>query len=248
MAPPKKNTTAPPDPEPGYFITNRDGTPLYNFWVSASDAQASAKLAKALEQHVRYENTKILGNEANDLASGLEVKVVKIKQFENGTPCQNILASEDEQAAMAKAPRLKSGDRFYFSVTNNTGKDLMIYLLNLGTTGKISLLYPPASGAVETLGNGKTIDTLGANRCRHFFIPPDEAYGSESIKIIATDTEIPANLLTMDSIGLRTATRGKGDSPLTKLLRQTAAQTRAEAFEVGAGGWATVNYEYQIVP
>ncbi len=247
MAPPKKNTTTPPDSEPGYFITNRDGMPLYNLWVSASDARATAKLTKALEQHIRYENTKILGNEASDLASGLEVKLVKIKQFENGIPCRNILATEEEQGAMAKAPRLKGGDRFYFTVTNNTSKDLLIYILNLGTTGKISLLYPPASGAVETIGAGKTIDTLGANRCRHFFIPPDEAYGSESIKIIATDTEIPANLLTMDSIGIRAATTRGGESPLTKLLRQTAAQTRAEALEVSAGGWATVNIDYEIV-
>ncbi|PYT00036.1 MAG: hypothetical protein DMF63_08685 [Acidobacteria bacterium] len=246
MAPPKKNATLPADSEPGYFITNRDGTPLYNFWVSASDEQAAAKLTKALEQHVRYENTKILGNEANDLSSGLEVKVVKIKQFEAGTPCQNVLASEEEQATMAKTPKLKSGDRFFFTVKNNTGKDLMIYMLNLGTTGKISLLYPPR-GAREMLGSSKSISTLGTNQCRHFFISPDEQYGSESIKIIATDTEIPADLLTMDSIGLKRDTRGP-ESPLARLLRQTAAQTRADAFDVEAGGWATVNYEYQIVP
>ena len=247
MAPPKKNVTVPADDEQGYFITNRDGTPLYNFWVSASDPQAAAKLTRALEQHVRYENTKVLGNEASDLANGVEVKLVKIKQFQNGVPCQNILASADEQAAMAKTPRLRSGDRFYFTVTNNTGKDLLIYLLNLGTTGKISLLYPPANSARETLGSGKTMNTLGVNQCRHFFIPPGEQYGSESIKVIASDTEIPANLLTMDSIALSSATRGS-ESPLAKLLRQTAAQTRADAFEVSPSGWATVNFDYQIVP
>ena len=247
IAPPKKNAAVPPDSVQGYFITNRDGVPLYNFWISAADPDAAAKLSKALEQHVRYENTKVLGNEASDLAAGLDVKLVKIKQFERGDPCQNVIADPVERTAMSKTPRLKSGDRFYFTVTNNTGKGLLIYMLNHGTSGRINLLYPPASGARETLGPGKTISTLGTNQCRHFFIPADEAYGSESIKVIATDTEIPANLLTMDSIGLKSAARGV-NSPLANLLRQTAAQTRAEAFEISASGWATVNFDYQIVP
>jgi hypothetical protein len=247
IAPPKKNAAVPPDSEEGYFITNRDGVPLYNFWISASDQDAASKLSKALEQHVRYENTKVLGNEATDLAAGLDVKLVKIKQFESGEPCRNVLADPAEQAAMSQTPKLRSGDRFYFTVTNNTSKELMIYMLNLGTSGKISLLYPPASGARETLSPGKAISTLGTNQCRHFFIPPSEQYGSESIKVIATDTEIPANLLTMDSIALKSAARG-AESPLARLLRQTASQTRAEAFEISAAGWATVNFDYQIVP
>ena len=102
IAPPKKNATVPADSDQGYFITNRDGAPLYNFWVSASDPDVVAKLTRALEQHVRYENTKSLGNEASDIGSGVEVKLVKIKQFENGSPCRNVLASPEEQAAVAK--------------------------------------------------------------------------------------------------------------------------------------------------
>ncbi|MEZ5424628.1 MAG: caspase family protein [Pyrinomonadaceae bacterium] len=247
--PPEAN--APEKNEQGYFLTDRSGMPLYNFWISADEPGLADALKEALERHVRLENLRSLANETSGIGEKLKVELVRLKDFEvldedapacRPTPVDDLQIQKDNSRAL----QLRAGDKYYLRISNRTGRDLFIYIYSLAADGKINLLYPPEN-ADEVLKNAQSVNTFGANGCRVFYIAPEDlVFGKETIKLIASTESFPAGMLTSPAIA--EALGARTGSPLIKILKQAATNRRgANVYGAQTADWGTVNFDFEIV-
>lgn len=236
------------DTEAGYFISDRAGNPLYNLWVPASAANASEKLRDALEKHVRAENLRALTNESSPIASKIKVELVRLKDINvsatDDNRCKVTHYTADELKTLPRA--LSRSDKFTLSVTNASTKSLLLYILSIDSAGEIARIFPPAAGARETLPAGATYSNSGT--CEMLFhFDETSPLGRETIKVIATEKELPIDDLTQS--GVRGADEIDPRSPLESLFVQAMTQHRSKPLVAGrAADWATVNVEYEVVP
>ncbi|MEZ5426934.1 MAG: caspase family protein [Pyrinomonadaceae bacterium] len=225
-----------------YFLADRNGMPLYGFWVRADDPDAAKLIKEALESHVRIENLRNLGNRAAGFDQKIGVKLVRLRE-EGG---KLVPVKEDENDIdREKIPQLKENDKFYFQITNQSQKDLYLYIYSLATDGKIDLIYPP-TGAKEVLTRGSSLTTNEEDGNGSFYIVPGTPPGRETIKIIASVRDFPADMLISPEIA-----SGKRDglTPLEKLLKRTVTNRRGEEVPpISVGGWAAFNFDYEVVP
>lgn len=244
----------PLDTEQGFFISDRIGKPLYNLWYSATDNNAAECLADAVEKYARIENLRNLTSGGSDLNDGLKVELVRLKSFtlESRRPpkCSSEPVSEEEFLKdQTSTPQLKAGDNFYLNITNNTQKNLFLYIYSLATNGEIQLLYQPEESTEDkNLLRGKTFNTLeklNPGSCGAFFIEPLEKSppGIETLKIIAVTEKFPGKLLEQPSI----AKNSRSGSPLNHLLMQAATGTRTGKRDFKVSDWATKNFSFEIV-
>lgn len=244
----------PPDTERGFFISDRIGKPLYNLWYSASDDNAAECLADAVEKFARIENLRNLTSGASELNDGLKVELVRLKSFapsaNNRPPCISEPVSDEEQLKdQITTPQLKAGDNFYLKITNNTTKNLFLYIYTLETNGRIHLLSEPEESTEEkNLLRGKTFNTLeklAPGNCGAFFIEPPEKSppGIETFKIIAVTEKFSGKLLEQPSI----VKNSRNGSPLNNLLIQAATGTRTGKRDFKVSDWATKNFSFEIV-
>jgi hypothetical protein len=241
-----KDAKIPADAEEIYFLANRSGMPLYNFWVRATDENAAKSIRDALESHVRVENLRLLANTASKLTEQIQFELVRLSGYNvtdsNATP-PKCAVTPDEQN---KSLQFKSGDLFYVKMTNASERNLYVYLYSITTTGKINLLYP-TQNAKETLKPNLPFTSVAASGCYGIFQvgkPEDMPLGKETLKLIATTEPFPAELLTSPAVA-KTATRD--GSALSKLLSQTATNQRSGPIEISVSDWVTKDINIEIV-
>jgi len=241
-----KDTKTPAETEEIYFLTNRSGMPLYNFWVRASDENAVKSIRDALESHVRVENLRLLANTASKLSEQIQFEIVRLSGYNvtdaSSTP-PKCAVTPDEQN---KSAQFRSGDLFYVKMTNASEKNLYVYLYSIGTSGKINLLYP-TQNAKETLKPNLPFTSLAASGCYGIFQvgkPEDTPLGIETLKLIASTQPFPAELLTSPAIAKATQRDG---SALAKLLSQTATNQRSGPIEISVSDWVTKDINIEII-
>ena len=111
----------PPEDQPGYFISDTNGIPLYDFWVNATNPDASQILLAMLERHVRAKNLKAITNSISNLRRALQINLVRHKSFavESANACRIQPFSGSEKAAMVGGtPRIRRSEAFHLSITN----------------------------------------------------------------------------------------------------------------------------------
>ena len=206
-----KNVSPPLD-QKGYFISNRSGVALYDLWIPADSPDAAARIQNALESHVKAENVRTMMNEVSKLNDKLKIEMVRHKGIRQaGSGCAVTAFTADEQKLMISgSPRIKLSEAFHLNITNTSAKPLMIYIISVDSVGAVSLLYP-ATGGRETLKPGVTLVTNAGDICQTYAFDGAAPTGAETIKVIASETEIQADLLIQPGIK---GTRSGGDSPL----------------------------------
>jgi len=241
-----KDTKVPADAEEIFFLTNRSGMPLYNFWVRTADENAVKTIRDALESHVRVENLRLLANTASRLSEQIQFEIVRLSGYNvtdaSSTP-PKCAVTPDEQN---KSAQFRSGDLFYVKMTNASEKNLYVYLYSIGTSGKINLLYP-TQNAKETLKPNLPFTSLAASGCYGIFQvgkPEDTPLGKETLKLIASTQPFPAELLTSPAIAKATTRDG---SALAKLLSQTTTNQRSGPIEISVSDWVTQDINIEIV-
>ncbi len=241
-----KDAKIPADAEEIYFLTNRSGMPLYNFWVRAADENAVKIIRDALESHVRIENLRLLANTASKLTEQIQFELVRLKDYtvvdSSSTPPQCAITPDEQN----RSTQFKSGEMFYVKMTNASDKNLFVYLYSIGTSGKINLLYP-AQNAKETLKPNLLFTSVAAAGCYGIFQvgkPEDTPLGKETLKLIVSTQPFPAELLTSPAIAKATQRDG---SALSKLLSQTTTNQRSGPIEISLSDWATQDINIEIV-
>lgn len=238
---------SPPDAQNGYFISNRSGVALYDLWIPATSSDAATRIQEALESHIKAENVRSMMNEASKLKDKVMVEMVRHKGIRQaGSGCAVIpFTPEEEKGMVSGSPRLKSSEAFHLNVTNTSTKPLMIYIFSVDSVGAVSLLYP-APGARETLKPGVTLVTNASDVCQTYAFDAAAPMGVETIKVIASESEIQADLLVQPGI---MGTRSGGDSPLERLLRQAGGNTRGpKPFQGPVADWWAFNLDYTVAP
>jgi hypothetical protein len=256
--PAPKNVNLPAGDEEIYFLSNKDGMPVYNFWVRAADPDADKQIVDALEKYVRVENLKTIGNSTAGLSGGLKIELMRLKSFDRPPVGSNTCAAveidpQEREADRRGAVQLKPGEHFYFEITNNTGERLFPYLYSIAPDGKVTMLYPPR-GAEEAISDGVTMKTWGSRKCHVFRATGIDKtavpYGTETFKVIAATQ--PFNGILLESKEITTArealkTTGRsGSSALNLLLAGAATNQRSEVANFPFTGWATASIEIEI--
>ena len=234
----------------GFFIVNRDGMPIYNLWFNETEEGTGDCLADTITKISRIENLRLLTSGESELNDQFKVEIVRLAKFNqlSETKCEITEVSPEQQAKdQTGAVTMKADDNYYLKVSNNSTKDLFVYIYSLTTNGKIALLYPPDGADGEKLLAGKsfkTIDKLGPGNCAAFYIEPleDSPPGLETIKVIATTKPFPAKMLEQPSIAR--GTRGEG---INALIEQAAAGARSGTRKVNVSDWTTKEINIQIV-
>jgi len=238
----------PADSEIGYFIVDTGGLPLYDLWIKANDPGAADRLRSALEAHIKAQNVRSLKNEASKLNGKVTARIIPYKNFarNNGDDCADTPFSADELASMtSETPNITRNQAFSVEITNRAEKPLWFYIYSVDAVGRVDLTYPMSSGAHESIGRNAVWSVNGGNRCTLYHFTPESPTGFEMIKIIVSENQFAAELLT--SSGVRS---GAGsDSLLGQMLMQARDNTRATLGGGGSvGDWATIDLTYNVVP
>ncbi|MCY7377473.1 MAG: caspase family protein [Pyrinomonadaceae bacterium] len=240
---------APADTEQGFFLIGKaDKMPLYNLWLAADNANAGKCLADALEKHARIENLRNLTSGGSNLNDNIKVEVVRLDSMDNIN--RDLAKCNAEKNTLAvktdgdERKQFKPNDLYYLKITNASERDLFLYIYSLTTGGAINLIYPVEGAASgEKLPAGRTICTIQKEILFQIDSPEVSPFGVETLKIIATKQDFPANLLSQPAI----ASRGSG-SPLEQLLRHASTGKRSGAVSFAVSDWATKNINIEIVP
>lgn len=202
-----------------------------------------------LEKVARYRLVAGLRNEASALTGKVEVELFR--------------KAGDELEVLAPAPGnlpvLYEGDCLALKITSRHDKPLYVYVLDLGLTGRIALVFP-APGSENSLLAGKSFDigTLQGDEMDLYipeefpFLmagPGDEAEGTETLKVLVSTH--PAELQPLFQGGVR---EGKtAGSSLTDLLEATfdgggyhARDSRIRAQIDGPEDWAVVERSFRL--
>ena len=146
--------------------------------------------------------------------------------------------------AASGLPRISRSEAFHLNITNTSNRPVMIYIFSVDAAGAISLLYPPRN-ARESLAPNATLATNLGNACLTYAFDADAPVGLETIKIIATQNPIEADLLTQS--GIKGVERS-GGSTLERMLVQAGGNTRgAKPFNGSVADWAAINFDYVVV-
>ncbi|MGF9764821.1 caspase family protein [Microvirga sp. 0TCS3.31] len=216
------------DCSPVYYLAPKDRDyALFGLWVPADNVEAAAgSLSNAIENRAKQENIRHLDNAVSPLRGKLHLSFVKVLvDSSSGTPA---IKSEQEVSIKGSEPT-KVGDYYRFQIRNDSEDDLHVAVVWLGTSGKIRLYTPTATG--EVLKAGATIKTK----------PPLKAgrpLGLETYKVIAT-TRAGVNFRVLETPEL---TRAVATSPLEWVLNQSVTkETKDPEAAVGLdlNSWTT---------
>lgn len=260
---------APDDADEGFFISDRNGDPLYNFWIRAGAPDAAERLAEMLDRHARLSNLRLFGNEGSFISDKVDIEFVRVSDFRvkkfssEGVPLECEATEYDKTRQLEDrsrtAPQISfaerrsdgvDGDAFYYRVTNRHDRKIYVYVYSLSSDGEIALLYP-APGISEALEPGETLRTDGENGCRAlFYTRQGSDVGRETIKFVVSTQEFPAGMWVqkrIDNVGQRGI-----DSPMAGLVRRLTGRlegTRGpETWGGAVDGWTAFNREVEVVP
>jgi caspase domain-containing protein len=169
-----------------------------------------------LEKVARYRLAACLQNEGSTLTGKVEVELFR----KAGSGLEKL------ETGPGHLPVLDEGDCLALRITSRHDQPLFVYILDLGLTGRISLLYPPP-GAENSLLAGKffEIGNLPGDEMELYvpdefpftlMAPGEEVEGTETLKILVTTH--PAEFQSLFQGGVRGKSAG---SSLTDLLETT---------------------------
>lgn len=201
------------------------------------DARHLGELMDALGRWSRYDFVRQLRNvnPGSALAGRVIVNVLR-------------RAGEHWQPAEVDDAVFAEGDGLAITVTNAHDSPIYVSVLDLGLSGAVSQVYPPA-GVHSALVAGRTLeigiregDELEVFLPENFpFGPRDKAEGEECIKVFATARQADFRWLTQAS-----AVRGVGH-PLERLLRGTfEGPVRGDTRRIATDDWTTVECAFLV--
>ncbi len=144
-----KDTPAAKDTDEVYYITTREGNPLYNFYVRADAPGAAASIVEALERRARQKNVAAISNAGSALGGQLKLKLLKVDVDAAGreTPRGELPATAEGIQS------LKLGERFRFQIENNSTQKLFLTLVAINPSGSISVVSTPEDFGGEVSPN-----------------------------------------------------------------------------------------------
>jgi hypothetical protein len=247
----QKNTPVPmlgPLREETWAVVGEDGQLLMPSH-GRSEPGIVRLLLDNLEKVARYRLMAGLRNEASALSGKVEVELFRKAGSQLESP----------ELEKGNLPVFHEGDCLALRIANRHDQPLFVYVLDLGLTGRISLLYP-APGAENSLLAGKSfeIGTLPGDEMDLYipdefpFIaagPGEEVEGVETLKVLATTH--PAEFQSLFQRGVREG-RTAGSS-LTDLLETTFggggyqnrdARTRSQTG--GPEDWTALDRSFRV--
>jgi hypothetical protein len=109
------------------------------------DYKAVTAIVENLEGRARFQHTAALANDRSTLAGMVDLKV--LRRLGNGEWGELEVGVDGE-------PVLFDGDQFCLEITNRALRPLYMYVLNLGSGGGVSQLYPIVQGDEKALAAG----------------------------------------------------------------------------------------------
>lgn len=144
-----KETTLPNDKDEVYYITTRDGDPLYNFFVKADAPDAAVQIVDALERRARQRNVGAINNIGSALHDRITSKLLKVELDDEGRE-----TTQGELPATAQGIQsVKIGDRFRFLIENKSSQKLFFTLIAINPSGSISIISTPEDFGGEVSPN-----------------------------------------------------------------------------------------------
>ncbi len=147
---------------------------------------AGALLLENLEKVARYRLALDLENAAAEFADKVEIEIL----------CKTGTGLEAPEKGNDGRPVFYEGDNIAFKISHRHERPLFVYLLDLGLTGRISLIYP-APGAIDSLLPAVALE-VGTQPDREISLyipdefpflsagPDEEVEGIETLKILFT--------------------------------------------------------------
>jgi hypothetical protein len=208
-------------------------------------------LRENLEKVARYRLVMGLENPTSTLAGKVNVEILR----------KTLSGLEAPEVGKDSRPVFLEGDDIAFKISHQHEKPLFVYLLDLGLTGKVQLVYP-ASGAEDCLLPKITLEVgtlpereIGLYIPDEFpFLsagPGEEVEGVETLKFLFTSH--PADLQPLFQSGVREVKGGPADS-LDDLLRTTFGgggytrrdtKSRAQQIE-GPQDWTVLTRSFRV--
>lgn len=144
-----RETALPSDADEVYYITTREGNPLYEFFVRADAPDAADKIIAALETRARQANVAALSNSGSALRGQVNLRLLKVQVDGVGKETQ----SDELPATSEGVQRLKVGERFRFQIENRSPQKVFLTLVAINPSGSISIISTPEDFGGEVSPN-----------------------------------------------------------------------------------------------
>ncbi|HEV7506951.1 MAG TPA: caspase family protein [Thermoanaerobaculia bacterium] len=151
----------------------------------------------------------------------------------------------------------QENDGLVFAVHNHSNQPVYCYLLDIGLTGRVGLVYPPEGGD-KALERNRTLVVGNRGEIPPFFFPPDflalpEAVRlrtRETLKLIVTTKPTDFRPLFQTGYRFRGAQRGAMASSLEDVLvgRLGLASYRGTTRASSADDWTTLEQSFRLLP
>jgi Caspase domain len=182
-----------------------DATPL-SPPVAAADPEASTHIVDELKSWANWFSVLSIHNAQSDITLRIALKAGKSRDVIAGIGRANLT--------------VKDGDSVEATVTNLSGRDIYVAMLDLSSDGSVSVIYPPVQGEDEVLKSGTALV-----RSFHASVPKGRPSVSDVIKVFASYK--PIDLLPLTQGRIR-AVEGEQivSDPVQELLMDSVGITR----------------------
>lgn len=228
-----KDADMPPDAAEVYYVTTREGNPLYEFFVRADARDAAGAIVDALERRARQKNVAAISNSGSALTPQMRVKLLKVQV--DGAGKETL--SAELPAATEGVQSLKLGERFRFQVENVSAQKVFLTLIAINPSGSISIISTP-----EDFG-GEVSPNTPVKSVRVKTGPPA---GKTVFKLMVTTKKIDFSFLGQPSLtrDARTKTVTELTHPFARLVGQAFFGGTRDALKDDVQGfddWTTVD-------
>ena len=186
------------------FITDRAGTPLFDFYAKCSDDDAGQKVLAAIEKKGKQDFVRQLENKVSQLNGSLKLTVIRV----TGYKLADGREIADRKRVACRSAR-KSAPQARRTISHPDREPIQRSCLrqydSLGTSGNIHVVYNSKAKALQPGANIKT-GVMSIS-------PP---LGLESLKVIGTTTPADFSILTQAGA----TTRGLDDLSGPKGIRR----------------------------
>lgn len=210
---------------------------------------------------LRDRELRVLASVAGDARGAAEILVDRIVHWgrwhavlgiRNASSTVSVDLQIRRGGAAANTPSPESitaGAMLDVSVTNTSGTDLHMIVLDLASDGSICVLYP-SSGACrpadvpDAVPSGETLKlpTIQSS------VPDDREYSVDIVKVIATTQQISPTLFALPPTARSAAPASSADEdPLARYLRQSAQGLTRNLQTVAVDGWTTSQRTLRVV-
>lgn len=226
-----KETGVLPNSTEVYYITTREGNPLYEFYVRADTPGAAAEVVDALERRARQKNVAAISNSGSALTAQIEATLLKVQVDGTGKETPGV-----ELPATAEGVQtLKLGERFRFRIVNTSGQKVFLTLIAINPSGSISVISTPEDFGGEVSPN----TPVKSDRIKTG--PPE---GKTVFKLIVTTKKVDFSFLGQPPL-TRDARTVKGfTNPFERLVGQAYYGGTRDAGKDNVQGfddWTTVD-------